>query len=105
MKKKRIADDLLQSLQEAVAMEKGKLKGREITRRLSKPAPKWSKKDIKKLREEVFHMSQPLFASLLNVKPATVRAWEQGQRTPDGAAARLLEVLSKETHIADDLAS
>jgi putative transcriptional regulator len=105
MKKKRIANDLLQSLQEAVAMEKGELKSRETTRKLSRPAPKWSKKDIKKLREEVFHMSQPLFASLLNVKPATVRAWEQGQRTPDGAAARLLEVLSKETHIADDLAS
>lgn len=50
-------------------------------------------------------MGQPIFASLLNVKSATVRAWEQGQRTPDGAAARLLEVLSNDVEIADKLAS
>jgi putative transcriptional regulator len=105
MKKKRIADELLNSLEEAVQMETGKLKGRETSRTLSRPAPKWTKKSIKKLREEVFHMSQPIFASLLNVKPATVRAWEQGQRTPDGAAARLLEVLSNDIEIAEKLAS
>ena len=52
--------------------------------------------EMKKLREEVFQISQPVFASLLNVKPATVRAWEQGQRTPDGAPARLLEILSND---------
>lgn len=105
MKKKRMADGLLKSLKEAVAMERGQLKGRETNQRLSKPAPKWTKHSIKKLREDVFHMSQPLFASLLNVKTATVRAWEQGQRTPDGAASRLLEILSKDIQIADDLAS
>lgn len=104
-KQKRMAEGLLQSLEEAAAMERGELEGRETVRKFSKPAPKWSKIQIKKLREEVFHMSQPVFASLLNVKPATVRAWEQGQRTPDGAAARLLEVLSKDQSIADELAS
>lgn len=70
MKKKRLADELLKSLQEAVAMEAGELKGRESFRKLSRPAPKWTKASIKKLREEVFQMSQPIFASLLNVKPA-----------------------------------
>ena len=105
MKKKRIADELLNSLQEAVKMERGEIVGREVVRKLSKPAPKWTKKGIKKLREEVFQMSQPIFASLLNVKPATVRAWEQGQRTPDGAASRLLEILSKDNDIANELAS
>lgn len=100
-----MADGLLQSLKEAAAMERGELAGKEISRRLSRPAPKWTKQAIKKLREEVFQMSQPVFASLLNVKPATVRAWEQGQRTPDGAAARLLEILSNDVDIADELAS
>lgn len=104
-KQKRMAEGLLQSLEQAVAMERGELKGRETVRKFSRPAPKWSKVQIKKLREEMFHMSQPVFASLLNVTPSTVRAWEQGQRTPDGAAARLLEILSKDTSIADDLAS
>ena len=32
--------------------------------------------EMKKLREEVFQISQPVFASLFNVKPAAVRAWE-----------------------------
>lgn len=105
MKKKRIASDLINSLEEAVAMEEGKIPGRTTERKLSRPAPKWSKTAIKKLREDVFHMSQPVFASLLNVKPATIRAWEQGQRTPDGAAARLLEILSKDQSIAQELAS
>jgi putative transcriptional regulator len=50
-------------------------------------------------------MSQPVFASLLNVKTTTVRAWEQGQRSPDGAASRLLEILSKDVDIAEELAS
>jgi putative transcriptional regulator len=105
MNKKRIATELLKSLEEAAKMESGELHGRETFRRLSRPAPKWTKKKIKKLRVEVFQMSQPIFASLLNVKPATVRAWEQGQRTPDGAAARLLEILSSDVGIADKLAS
>lgn len=50
-------------------------------------------------------MSQPVFASLLNVKAATVRAWEQGQRVPDGAPARLLEILAGDATIAEKLAS
>lgn len=102
-KHKQMAAGLLKSLNEAEAMDHGGLKGRETKRALSRPAPKWSKAQIKKLRMEVFEMSQTVFASLLNVKPATVRAWEQGQRTPDGAAARLLEVLSKDSSIADEL--
>lgn len=105
MKKARMADGLLKGLRQAVDMEKGGLIGRERVRTLSKPAPKWSRHEIKRLRTEVFQMSQPVFASLLNVKPATVRAWEQGQRVPDGAAARLLEILAKNTGIAEKLAS
>lgn len=105
MKKQRMADGLLKGLKQAVQMEKGELSGRERVRTLSHPAPKWSKTEIKRLRIEVFHMSQPVFASLLNVKVATVRAWEQGQRVPDGAAARLLEILSEYSSIVEKLAS
>ena len=105
MKKKRMAEGLLKGLEQAVKMEKGELVGRERVRTLSKPAPKWSKHEIKRLRSQVFQMSQPVFASLLNVKPATIRAWEQGQRIPDGAAARLMEVLAENIDIAEKLAS
>ncbi|MBI2606180.1 MAG: transcriptional regulator [Deltaproteobacteria bacterium] len=105
MKKKRMAEGLLKGLRQAAAMERGELSGRERVRTLSRPAPRWTRHEIKRLRQDTFHMSQPVFASLLNVKPATVRAWEQGQRTPDGAAARLLEVLSQDIEIAEKLAS
>ncbi|MBI2519526.1 MAG: helix-turn-helix domain-containing protein [Bdellovibrio sp.] len=105
MKKNRMADGLMKGLQQAIEIEKGVGKGRERTRALSRPAPKWTKKEIKKLREEIFKMSQPEFASLLNVKPPTIRSWEQGQREPDGAAARLLEILAGDVEIAGKLAS
>ena len=105
MKKNRMADGLLKGLEHAIQVEAGKAKGCERTRSLSRPAPKWTKTAIKKLREEIFKMSQPEFASLLNVKPPTVRSWEQGQREPDGAAARLLEILAGDVEIADKLVS
>lgn len=105
MKKKRMAEGLITGLKEAVEMEKGQLKGREHERTLSKPAPKWTRQQIQKLRIETFHMSQSEFASLLNVKTPTVRSWEQGQRVPDGAAARLLEILASDAEIAEKLAS
>lgn len=105
MKKPRIANKLLESLEQAAQMQKGKLKGRETIKRMSKPAPVWTSKKIQELRLKIFKMSQPEFASLLNVKPGTIKSWEQNLKTPGGAAARLLEVLSKQTSIADDLAS
>jgi DNA-binding transcriptional regulator YiaG len=100
-----MAEGLLTGLQQAAQMERGEVVGRERARRLSRPAPKWSRRAIRRLRTEVFHMSQPVFASLVNVKPATVRAWEQGQRVPDGAAARVLELLAGDSTIVDKLAS
>lgn len=105
MKKKRMAVGLMKGLEQAIEMDRGALAGRERVRTLSTPAPKWSKQAIKRLRTEVFRMSQPVFASLLNVKPATVRAWEQGHRVPDGATARLLEILDGNREIAEKLAS
>jgi putative transcriptional regulator len=96
---------LMKGLKQALEIEKGELKSRERVRSISRPAPHWTKNAIKKLRENVFNMSQPTFAQLLNVSTATIRAWEQGQRTPDGAAARLLEVLSQDTELVDKLAS
>jgi putative transcriptional regulator len=105
MKKPRMADGLLKGLKQAAKMERGEITGRERVRTLSRPAPKWTKHEIKRLRTEVFNMSQPVFASLLNVKAATIRAWEQGQRIPDGAAARLLEILAENSTLAEKLAS
>lgn len=48
-------------------------------------------RQIRRIRGDL-RLSQPVFASLLNVSPETVKAWEQGKRVPEGAAVRLLEV-------------
>jgi putative transcriptional regulator len=44
-------------------------------------------------------LSQTVFATTLNVSPATVRAWEQGVRVPDGASLRLLEIAERHPDI------
>lgn len=58
------------------------------------PPPVFSTDRIRAIRRGV-GVSQPVFAELLNVSLATVRAWEQGLRTPDGAATRLLSVAER----------
>ena len=42
-----------------------------------------------------FGMSQSEFARRINVSLVTVRNWEQGKRSPTGAAKALLKVLEK----------
>ncbi len=39
--------------------------------------------------------SQAIFASVLNVPKVTLISWENGLRSPSGAALRLLEVVKK----------
>jgi putative transcriptional regulator len=71
---------------------KRKLTMRTTIVRITKRAPQFRASDITAIREKL-HVSQPLFASLLNVPLATARSWEQGTRKPSGAALRLLEIV------------
>jgi len=59
-----------------------------------------SGEDIKKIRESI-HISQAVFAKLLNVSASSVKQWEQGKRTPTGSTKILLELLEKKPHILD----
>ena len=95
--RKEIAFDanlLVQSLREhAEALEgKRKLTMRITTVYVAKPAPALSAPEICAIRKKL-RLSQPVFASLLNVPVATARSWEQGTRSPSGAALRLLELV------------
>ena len=47
---------------------------------------------VRELRESL-GLSQSQFASIVHVSIKTLRNWEQGIRTPDGAAAALLTAL------------
>ncbi len=50
---------------------------------------------IRRVRRRL-NVSQREFAELLNVSVGTVRSWEQGLRTPDGAAQRLLDIAERQ---------
>jgi putative transcriptional regulator len=97
----RIAELLLRGAREAAAhatwdpevarrstMTRRPLTARDV--RLASPSTP-SPSRIRGIRDGL-DLSQSLFADLLNVSASTVRAWEQGQRVPDGPSLRLLEI-------------
>ena len=55
------------------------------------PVPLMGAREVASVRAGLY-LSQRVFAQVLNVSPETVRGWEQGKRTPDGASLRLLEL-------------
>lgn len=58
---------------------------------------------IRRLRRDL-GVSQRAFAVLLNVSPRTVRAREQGAKTPDGAAQRLLVIAATHPEVVFEAA-
>ena len=94
MRKTKLGQELIAGLEEVLGHEKGSKKLRTSELEIVEPARPWKKEQISQLRKQRFGVSQPIFASLLSVTASTVRAWEQGQKSPSGAARRLLEVAS-----------
>ena len=50
--------------------------------------------EIKRIREES-HVSQAVFARLLNTSLSSVQKWEIGQKRPAGTALKLLHLVQK----------
>lgn len=92
MRKTKLGQELIAGLEEALEHEKGAKKLRTSELEIAEPARPWRKEQISQLRKQRFGVSQPIFAALLSVTASTVRSWEQGQKSPSGAARRLLEV-------------
>lgn len=94
------ADALLQSLRDHANHLEGrkKLTLRVTSLVLPSPVKTIRAKDIVRIRHEL-NVSQPVFAALLNVSPATARSWEQGKRKPSGAALRLLDLARQKPKI------
>lgn len=94
---RNLGDLLIQSLNDAIAFEKGDLEARTRTRELTLPEvkvdapPHYTNDRIRSTRLKLGY-SQSVFAKTLNVSVQTVRAWEQGTRVPDGPTRRLLEL-------------
>lgn len=104
MRKTGVGQELIAGMTAAVAHARGERKLRETLVEIPQPARRWRRGQIARLRKERFHASQPQFASILSVKVATVRAWEQGLKTPSGAASRLLELAEIEPQVFQRLA-
>jgi putative transcriptional regulator len=82
--KKEHFDELLQSVQEATAIERGK----------AKPSRSFEVKtanDVVRVRSKL-GLSQHKFARLLGISENTLQNWEQGRRQPAGPAKVLLKV-------------
>lgn len=87
--------EFVQDMRELADHYEGRKKLTLRTFRVERPVPKFTPKQIVKLREER-KLSRPLFARLLNVPDVTVRKWESGERKPSGAALRLLQIMQTE---------
>lgn len=56
--------------------------------------PTLNARQIKALREGL-HVSQPVFAALLNTSTSTVQKWEIGDKKPGGSSLKLLNLIER----------
>lgn len=84
-----VTDELIASLEEAVAIVEGKIVPAR-THRLEVPEI-----DVQAARQRL-GMTQPAFAAAFGVPLPTLRKWEQRVRRPQGAARILLKVIEQE---------
>lgn len=95
-KKNKYFEELKEGLTSAIEYERGKLDLRTTEIEIPEEPPQLSKRKIKILREDVLGVSQPLFAQILGVSPAAVKAWEQGNKKPSGTARRLMQLVERD---------
>jgi putative transcriptional regulator len=67
---------------------------REFDQACLPPVPPLRPADIRRIRERE-HVSQAVFAAVLNTSVSTVQKWEIGQKRPTGAALKLLHLVQK----------
>ncbi len=98
--KKPLFNRLKESLEEARQFTAGELTLKTFT--VPDPPPTYNAEQIARIRKSL-HMSQSVFARVLNTSPKTVQSWEQGLRQPTQVALRLLEVIEKQPEIIANL--
>src|SRR5262245_32359322 len=85
----KLGDELVRSMAQALAHAEGR-KSDVRTRQVAvRPAR------IQKARKQL-GLSQDQFASAFGVSASTLRKWEQGQRSPTGAAKTLMKIIERE---------
>jgi putative transcriptional regulator len=90
MKNQYMSDEMFAELLESVRQGGAILRSeQEASRTFVIETP-----DVKRIRER-FELSQSEFAALLGISVKTLQNWEQGRRSPHGAARVLLQVADK----------
>lgn len=91
--KENFGEMLLDSARDARDFSEGKIT--LLTEQLELPdePPVYSKFQIKRIREKILKVSQPVFASMLGCSPSSIKSWERGENTPNGLARRLLQLI------------
>lgn len=85
----KLGDQLVQSMAQALAHAQGMQTDGRTHVVTIKPD------DIQKARKRL-GLSQDQFAAAFGVSSSTLRKWEQGQRSPTGAARTLLKIIERE---------
>jgi putative transcriptional regulator len=85
-----LGDRIVSGLEDALAFSRGK-RGKRRVHRVTVPR----QVDVKAIRRRL-RMTQAQFANTFGFTLHAVRNWEQGKRTPEGAARVLLLVISRE---------
>jgi putative transcriptional regulator len=85
--RKELFDELLESVKQAAAIERGQMKP-------SRVFVVKGKNEVARVRSRL-GLSQSKFAALLGISANTLKNWEQGRRQPTGAAKVLLKVAAR----------
>ena len=94
--RKELFNELLESVKQAQAIEKGALK----PSRVFQVDPK---NDLVKVRGKL-GLSQSKFAAILGISADTLQNWEQGRRKPTGPAKVLLRIALKHPRLLLEVA-
>ncbi|CAH2840393.1 NadS family protein [Salmonella enterica] len=90
MSNNQFFDDLMTSVNQAVAISKGEMEPARVTKI---PVP-----DVKAIRAKAGY-KQKDFAQLVGVSPSLVEAWEQHRRVPSGSALKILKMLENNPNL------
>lgn len=88
----KFADELKQSLLEAIDIAKGKMDKSRY--QVYTPADLPDTVDIKSIRQKL-NMSQATFSATFGLATDSVKNWEQGRRRPDRAVRAYLTVIQR----------
>jgi len=89
-RKVRAFRDLKLALEDSLAYTRGEAVNLRVTE-IPAPPKRLTPREIKEIRTQL-NANQKLFAQYLNVSPRAVQSWEQGQRRPQEAALKLLNI-------------